>query len=63
MFKVKRLHKIYYVKNNHNKEVAMLILDKIELQKRNIVKNKAEHFIIIKESTLTTINTYNYKHI
>lgn len=63
MLKVKRLYKIYHVNNNHNKEVAILILGKIELQKRNIVKNRAEHFIIIKGSTLIMINTYNYKHI
>ena len=61
--KVRGWKKIFHAKGNQNKAgVAILISEKIDFNIKNVIREKEEHYIMIKRSTqeedITIINIY-----
>lgn len=53
----KRVEKVYHLNANQRKDsVAILILAKVEFKTRSVIRNKENHFIMIKVSTLRMNN-------
>lgn len=53
----KRVEKVYHLNANQRKDsVAILILANVEFKTRSVIRNKENHFIMIKVSTLRMNN-------